>query len=49
MDFTQTYSETIVDGQAGFTVPLIVVVTDQRDLVDAELPEICARVETEAQ
>lgn len=44
MDFTQTQSRTIVGGQAGFAVPLIVAVTGHRDLVDAELPEIRERV-----
>ena len=46
MDFTQTQSKTIVGGQAGFVVPLIIAVTGHRDLVDAELPEIRARVQT---
>jgi hypothetical protein len=46
MDFTQTQSGTIVGGQAGFAVPLIVAVTGHRDLVDAELPQIRARVQT---
>jgi len=46
MNFTQTYSGTIVGGQAGFAVPLIVAVTGHRDLVDAELPGIRARVQT---
>lgn len=46
MDFTQTQSQTIVGGQAGFAVPLIVAITGHRDLVDAELPEIRARVQT---
>ncbi len=44
MDFTQTYSGTIVGGQTGFAVPLIVAVTGHRDLVNAELPGIRERV-----
>ncbi len=44
MDFTQTYSETIVGGQTSFAVPLIVAVTGHRDLVPAELPGIRDRV-----
>ena len=44
MDFTQTQSRTIVGGQAGFAVPLIVAVTGHRDLVNAELPGIRERV-----
>ena len=44
MNFTQTYSGTIVGGQAGFAVPLIVAVTGHRDLVNAELPGIRERV-----
>ncbi len=46
MDFTQTHTRTVVGGQAGFAVPLIVAVTGHRDLVDTELPEIRARVRT---
>ncbi len=46
MDFTQPQSRTIVGGQAGFAVPLIVAVTGHRDLVDAELPDIRERVQT---
>ena len=46
MDFRQTQSGTIVGGQAGFAVPLIVAVTGHRDLVDAELPGIRERVRT---
>jgi len=44
MDFTQTQSRTIVGGQTGFAVPLIVAVTGHRDLVNAELPGIRERV-----
>ena len=44
MDFTQTYSGTIVGGQAGFAVPLIVAVTGHRDLVAEEIPAIRERV-----
>ncbi len=46
MDFTQTQSRTIVGGQAGFAVPLIVAVTGHRDLLDAELSGIRTRVQT---
>ena len=45
MDFTQTQAGTIVGGQTGFAVPLIVAVTGHRDLLDAELPGIRARVQ----
>jgi len=45
MDFTQTQSRTIVGGQAGFAVPLIVAVTGHRDLVPAEIPGIRERVQ----
>jgi len=45
MDFTQTQSKTIVGGQAGFAVPLIVAVTGHRDLVPAESPGIRERVQ----
>lgn len=44
MNFTQTQSHTIVGGQAGFAVPLIVAVTGHRDLVAAEIPAIRERV-----
>ena len=44
MDFTQTYSGTIVGGQTGFAVPLIVAVTGHRDLVAAEISGIRERV-----
>ncbi len=44
MDFTQTQSHTIVGGQAGFAVPLIVAVTGHRDLVAEEIPVIRERV-----
>jgi hypothetical protein len=40
MDFTQTQSKTIVGGQTGFAVPLIVSVTGHRDLVAEEIPAI---------
>jgi len=46
MNFTQTQSKTIVGGQAGFAVPLIVAVTGHRDLVDAELAGIRERVQS---
>ena len=46
MDFTQTHSRTIVGGQTGFAVPLIVAVTGHRDLVAAEVPGIRERVRT---
>ncbi len=45
MDFTQKQSRTIVGGQAGFAVPLIVAVTGHRDLVAAELPGIRERIQ----
>ena len=45
MDFTQTQSQTIVGGQAGFAVPLIVAVTGHRDLVAREIPGIRDRVD----
>jgi hypothetical protein len=44
MDFAQTQSQTIVGGQAGFAVPLIISVTGHRDLVAEEEPEIRKRV-----
>ena len=44
MDFTQTQSHTIVGGQVGFAVPLIVSVTGHRDLVPEEVPVIRRRV-----
>ena len=44
MDFTQTQSKTIVGGQTGFAVPLIVSVTGHRDLVTEEIPAIRERV-----
>ena len=46
MDFTQTQSQTIVGGQTGFAVPLIVSVTGHRDLVAEEIPAIRERVST---
>ncbi len=46
MDFTQTQGQTIVGGQAGFAVPLIVAVTGHRDLVAEEIPAIRERVST---
>ena len=46
MDFTQSQSHTIVGGQAGFAVPLIVAVTGHRDLVAEEFPGIRDRVST---
>ena len=44
MEFTQTQSHTIVGGQVGFAVPLIVAVTGHRDLVAEEVPVIRERV-----
>ncbi len=44
MDFAQTQSHTIVGGQAGFAVPLIISVTGHRDLLAKEEPEIRKRV-----
>ncbi len=46
MDLTQTPSETIVGGQTGFAIPLIVAVTGHRDLLTEELPVIRKRVNT---
>ena len=46
MDFTQTNTSTIVGGQAGFAVPLIIAVTGHRDLVPGEIPIIRERVST---
>jgi hypothetical protein len=46
MDFTQTHSHTIVGGQSGFAIPLIISVTGHRDLVATELPAIRDRVRT---
>ncbi len=46
MNFAQTQSHTIVGGQAGFAVPLIISVTGHRDLVAREIPEIRKRVRT---
>jgi len=46
MDLAQTQSHTIVGGQAGFAVPLIVAVTGHRDLVAEEIPVIRERVST---
>jgi hypothetical protein len=44
MDFTQTQSHTVVGGQIGFAVPMIVAVTGHRDLVAEEVPTIRERV-----
>ncbi len=44
MEFSQTHAHTIVGGQAGFAVPLIVAVTGHRDLVEDELPAIKERL-----
>lgn len=44
MEFAVTYSPTIVGGQTGFAVPLIVAVTGHRDLVASEIPKIRERV-----
>jgi len=46
MDFSQTHFQTIVGGQVGFAVPLIVAVTGHRDLVAEEVPAIRERVST---
>jgi hypothetical protein len=40
MDFTQTQAQTIVGGQTGYAIPLIVAVTGHRDLVAEEIPRI---------
>ena len=44
MDDPVDHSQTIVGGQTGYAVPLIVAVTGHRDLVAAELPDIRVRV-----
>jgi hypothetical protein len=44
MDSPADHAETIVGGQTGYAVPLVVAVTGHRDLVPAEVPEIRARV-----
>ena len=44
MDFTVGPSKTIVGGQTGFAVPLIVAVTGHRDLLASEEPLIQERV-----
>lgn len=44
MDAPVKHSETVVGGQTGFAVPLVVAVTGHRDLVPAELPGIRERV-----
>jgi hypothetical protein len=46
MDFTQTCAGTIVGGQIGFAVPLVISVTGHRDLVAEEVPVIRERVAT---
>ncbi len=46
MDLSQTQFHTIVGGQVGFAVPLIVAVTGHRDLVPEEMPAIRERVST---
>jgi hypothetical protein len=46
MDSNQRPFETVVGGQAGFAVPLIVAVTGHRDLVAEEIPAIRERVVT---
>lgn len=44
MDLSQTQFHTIVGGQVGFAVPLIVAVTGHRDLVAEEIPSIREQV-----
>jgi hypothetical protein len=46
MELTQTQSQTIVGGQSGFAIPLIVAVTGHRDLVAEEMPAIREQVRT---
>jgi len=44
MDASMDHTDTIVAGQIGYAVPLIVAVTGHRDLVPSEVPEIRAQV-----
>lgn len=44
MDITIGPTKTVVGGQTGYAVPLIVAVTGHRDLLDSELPLIRERV-----
>src|SRR5210317_1983573 len=44
MDATDDHTQTIVAGQTGYAVPLIVAVTGHRDLVADEVPLIRAHV-----
>ncbi len=46
MDVTQIQAQTVVGGQVGFAVPLIIAVTGHRDLVAEEIPLIRERVST---
>jgi hypothetical protein len=45
MDFEQSQSHTIISGQAGFAVPMMIAVTGHRDLVPEETPAIRVKVE----
>lgn len=44
MERADNHTETIVGGQTGYAVPLVVAVTGHRDLVPAEIPTIRLRV-----
>jgi hypothetical protein len=46
MEVSVNYSPTVVGGQTGFAIPLIVAVTGHRDLVASEIPLIRERVST---
>lgn len=46
MDAAASHTETIIAGQTGYAVPLVVSVTGHRDLVDDEIPTIRKRVHT---
>ena len=44
MDFTNNYSQTIVGGQTGFAIPLIVAAIGHRDLCPEEISAIQQQV-----
>jgi hypothetical protein len=46
MDAPIHHTETVIAGQTGYAVPLVVSVTGHRDLVDDEIPAIRKRVHT---
>lgn len=46
MDAPTRHTETVIAGQTGYAVPLVVSVTGHRDLVDDEVPAIRKRVHT---